>query len=429
MQGRNTPQKPSVVFQLLRRVIDIRQQEIAVTVGSFVTFALVLGGYYLIRPVRENISAEASADERQFWFQLVFAVMLTLVPLFGWFVTHLPRRLIVPVLYTFFGALMVGFWHALGAYGSEWARASFFVFASVFNLFVVSLFWILVSDIYESAQAKRLYGFIAAGGTTGAILGPVAANWLTPVLGAQSLIMLAAIVLFVAAGLSFWLHGSAHITQGEQLDAAPLRTLLSGAVRTLRDPYLLRIAIYVLIANFLSTFFYLEQARLAGETIYGATARVQFFAERDLITSILTAGVQVLITGRITTRLGLGVAASALPAVIIAGLLAYSAMPVLPVVAAIMTFERVAAFALSNPALKVLYTAVDVDERYKAQSFIDTVVYRAGDALSGAVFNGTAKSAGFSAVALAGLWFAISTRFDSALKARAAENPASSANG
>ena len=429
-------QKSSVVFHLLRRVIDIRPQEIALTLGSFVTFALVLGCYYLIRPVRENIGAEASADERQFWFQLVFAVMLALVPLFGWIVTHLPRRLIVPGLYIFFGVVMVVFWFGLGVANSEWLRASFFVFASVFNLFVVSLFWILMSDLYRSGQAKRLYGFIAAGGTTGAILGPVAANWFTPVLGGQSLIMLAAIVLFVAAGLSFWLHGAANVTQGEQLDAAPLRTLLSGAVRTLRDPYLLRIALYVLIANFLSTFFYLEQARLAGETIYGATARVQFFAERDLITSILTAGVQVLITGRITTRLGLGVAASTLPVVIIAGLLAYSAMPVLPVVAAIMTFERVAAFALSNPALKILYTAVDVDERYKAQSFIDTVVYRAGDALSGAVFNGAAKSAGSSAAALAlvslpvaGLWFAISTRFDSALKARVAENPAPRANG
>jgi len=106
--------KSSVVFHLLRRVIDIRQQEIALTAGSFVTFALVLAGYYLIRPVRENIGAEASADERQFWFQLVFAVMLALVPLFGWIVTQLPRRLVVPGLYIFFGTVMAVFWFRLG---------------------------------------------------------------------------------------------------------------------------------------------------------------------------------------------------------------------------------------------------------------------------------------------------------------------------
>ena len=148
------------------------------------------------------------------------------------------------------------------------------------------------------------------------------------------------------------------------------------------------------MANFLSTFFLIQQVRLAGETIHEATARVQFFAQRDLITSVFTVLVQMLLTGRITTRLGLGVAASALPAVTIAGLILYAAVPNLQVVAAIMVVERVTAFALSNPALKVLYIAVDVDERYKAQSFIDTVVYRGGDALSGAVFNGLAKSLG-----------------------------------
>ena len=180
------------------------------------------------------------------------------------------------------------------------------------------------------------------------------------------------------------------------------------------------------MANFLSTFFYLEQVRLAGETIHEATARVQFFAQRDLITSVFTVLVQLLLTGRITTRLGLGVAASALPAVTIAGLILYAAVPELQVVAAIMVVERVTAFALSNPALKVLYTAVDVDERYKAQSFIDTVVYRAGDALSGAVFNGLAKSLGavvLVSVPVAALWFAVANGFDRNLKARIAEMP------
>ena len=171
------------LVDLLGRVVDIRAQEITVALGSFITFALVLGSYYLIRPIRENIGAEASADQRQLWFLLVFAVMLAAVPLFGWTVARLRRSLIVPGLYIFFAAMMMLFWLALGAAGSQWLRASFFVFASVFNLFVVSLFWILMSDIYESGQAKRLYGFIAAGGTTGAVLGPLMANWLAPKLG------------------------------------------------------------------------------------------------------------------------------------------------------------------------------------------------------------------------------------------------------
>jgi AAA family ATP:ADP antiporter len=426
-----TDDPPSLVFNLVRRTVHIERSEIAAALASFATFALVLGGYYLIRPVRENISAEATADQRQLWFLLVFAVMLAAVPIFGWIVARVPRRAVLPGIYGLFVALMVGFWLALDGQSSELAGA-FFVFASVFNLFVVSLFWILMSDIYDSEQAKRLYGFIAAGGTAGAVIGPFAANALVPVVGGQNLLLIAAAVFVVAAALSVWLRtltASVARMNGTTTEAPPtLRTLLSGAERVLRDSYLLRIAAYVLIANLLSTFFYLEQSRLAGETIKSATERVQFFAERDLITSVLTVLVQVFLTGRIMSRLGIGVAASALPVITIVGLAVYAALPELHVVAAIMVAERVAAFALSNPSTKVLYTAVDADERYKAQNFIDTVVYRGGDALSGAVFNGLTKSMGWplalvavASIPIAGLWLAMASRFDKALEQRLAE--------
>jgi AAA family ATP:ADP antiporter len=428
----NAPeQQSSLVFDLLRRTVAIERAEVAAVVGSFLTFALVLGGYYLIRPVRENISAEATADQRQLWFLLVFLVMLAAVPVFAWIVARLPRVAVLPGLYGFFVVLMVFFWAVLRGDGGSQLGGAFFVFASVFNLFVVSLFWILMSDLYDSGQAKRLYGFIAAGGTTGAVAGPFAANGLVPIVGQDNLLLIAAIVFAVAAVLSVWLRRvavGAHAKGGEIYAPPTLRTLLSGAERVLRDSYLLRIASYVLIANLLSTFFYLEQSRLAGETIGDAGQRVQFFAERDLITNVLTVLVQVFLTGRILARFGIGVAAGVLPALTVAGLAVYTVMPELHVVAAIMVAERVAAFALSNPSLKVLYTAVDLDERYKAQNFIDTVVYRGGDALSGAVFNGLTKALGLplAAVALAsvpvaGLWLALTTRFDQALKTRLEE--------
>jgi AAA family ATP:ADP antiporter len=421
----------SLVHKLLRRAVDVERSEVVAALGSFVTFALVLGGYYLIRPVRENISAEATADQRQLWFLLVFLAMLAAVPVFGWVVARVPRKAVLPGVYAFFVGLMLFFWAALRADGTGALGGAFFVFGSVFNLFVVSLFWILMSDIYDSAQAKRLYGFIAAGGTTGAVLGPFAANGLVRIVGQENLLLIAALIFVVAAALSVWLRGVAIRSAPESaaLDEPPtLRTLLSGAERVVRDSYLLRIAGYVLIANLLSTFFYLEQSRLAGETIADATARVQFFAERDLITSILTVLVQVFLAGRVMSWLGVSAAASVLPALTVLGLAIYAAWPELHVVAAIMVAERVAAFALSNPATKVLYTAVDADERYKAQNFIDTVVYRGGDALSGAVFNGLTKAMGLplAAVALAsipvaGLWLFMSSRFDAVLKARLAE--------
>lgn len=420
------------LLSLLRGAIDIEASEIPAAIGSFVTFALVLGGYYLIRPVRENISAEATGDQRQLWFLLVFLLMLVAVPIFGWIVARVRRALVLPGIYSVFVAMMLAFWLAFRVDGGGQAGGAFFVFASVFNLFAVSLFWILMSDIYDTAQAKRLYGFIAAGGTAGAIVGPLAANGLVTVVGATNLLLIAAVIFLIAAALSIWLRrATAALTPKGELDAPPtLRTILSGAERVLRDSYLLRIAAYVLIANLLSTFFYLEQVRLAGETIANATARVQFFAERDLITSVLTVLVQVFLAGRIMAWLGLGVAASILPAITIAGLALYAAIPELHVVAGIMVAERVASFALSNPATKVLYTAVDLDERYKAQNFIDTVVYRGGDAISGAIFNGLTKAMGWplatvalASIPVAGLWLAMSSRFDRALKARLAEAP------
>lgn len=420
---------PSPAHALLRRIVAIEPGEAVAATGSFVTFALVLGGYYLIRPVRENFSAEATADQRQLWFLLVFLVMLAAVPLFGWLVARFSRALILPALYAVFVAIMLGFWIALRAGAGPQFSGAFFVFGSVFNLFVVSLFWILMSDLYDSAQAKRLYGFIAAGGSTGAVLGPFAATGLVPVVGHENLLLVSGLALLAAAALSIWLRRatrSATLANDNVADAPPtLRSLVSGAERVVRDPYLLRIALYVLIANLLSTFFYLEQARLAGETILDATARVQFFAERDLITSVLTVLVQVALTGRIMSRLGIGAAAAVLPAFTLAGLGLYAAMPELHVVAAIMVAERVAAFALSNPATKVLYTAVGVDERYKAQNFIDTVVYRGGDALSGAVFNGLTKAMGWplaavavASIPLAGAWLWMASRFDKALRER-----------
>lgn len=421
----------SFVARSLNRVVNIRTPEITAALGSFATFALVLGGYYLIRPVRENISAEATADQRQLWFLMVFVVMLAAVPVFAWIVARVPRTWVLPGIYGVFVSFMIFFWLALGDNGGDGLGGAFFVFASVFNLFVVSLFWILMSDLYDSAQAKRLYGFIAAGGSTGAVLGPFAANGLVPIFGGKNLLLIAALVFVAAAALTVWLRHAASdpASNGNGANTPPtLRTLLSGAERVLRDGYMLRIAAYVLIANLLSTFFYLEQSRLAGETIHDAAARVQFFASRDLITSVLTILVQVFVTGRTMARFGLGVAASILPAITIIGLAVYAAMPELHVVAAIMVAERVSAFALSNPSTKVLYTAVDVDERYKAQNFIDTVVYRGGDALSGAMFNGLTKAMGWplaavalASIPLAGLWLAMSSQFDRALKDRIAE--------
>jgi AAA family ATP:ADP antiporter len=312
----------------------------------------------------------------------------------------------VPLLYAFFIGNLLVFWGMLkgggGAAHGALVASSFFVWTSVFNLFVVSLFWIQMSDIWQTEQAKRLYGFIAAGGTAGAVTGPFLAGKLSARIDPHDLLLVTAAMLAISLMCSLALRrhtGTGAAANGEF--PAGVRDILSGAERVWQSPYLFRIALFILFANLIGTFFYLEQSRIVGAEIADRTERVRFFAARDFMVSLITITIQVFITGRVMRRFGLGVALASLPVCAMLGLFALAISPTLEVIAAIMVAERAVGFALANPAVKVLYTAVDADEKYKAQNFIDTVVYRGGDAASGWLFNSAAKAAGASGALLA----------------------------
>jgi ATP:ADP antiporter, AAA family len=313
--------------------------------------------------------------------------MLALVPLFGYIATRLPRRQVLPAIYSFFILNLVGFAIAMrGGPASATLAASFFVWVSVYNLFIVSLFWSLMSDRWDSDQGKRLFGIIAAGGTTGALVGPIVAGQLVGIIGPANLPLVSA--LFLAAALAACIaveqsQAAAPATKAEAKPPATLAAIIEGATRVFQSPYLGRIALWIFLANLVSTFFYLEQSRLVRATIPDDVARVQFFASRDLIVAVATVAIQLLGTAAILTRFGLTAALIALPLMCIVGLLAIGAVPTLAIVAGVMALERIVAFALSVPAMRVLYTVVEPDEKYKAQNFIDTVVYRGGDAASG----------------------------------------------
>ena len=396
----------SPLTRLFRNAVDIRDGELPRLALAFAMFFSVLCGYYILRPVRDEMGVALGTDGLEKLFFAVFLVMCAAVPVFGTIVARLPRRLVVPLLYAFFIANIFVFWLLLqaetGTAPSPLLASSFFVWASVFNLFVVSLFWILMSDLWHTEEAKRLYGFIAAGGTAGAVAGPVLARGLSGSLAPHDLLLVTALFLAVALVCSLALR--AHLPPAEAAAAerpAGVRDILSGAERVWQSPYLFRIALFILFANLIGTFFYLEQSRIVAAEIADRAARVQFFATRDLAVSLLTIAIQVFVTGRVKKTFGLAVPLSALPLTAMLGLMALAISPSLEVVAAIMVAERAVAFALANPALKVLYTAVDPDEKYKAQNFIDTVVYRGADAASGSIFNALTKSLGASSTVLA----------------------------
>ena len=374
----------------LAKALDVRPQERAALAWSFAMFFAVLASYFTVRPVREMMGASLGKGELGQLFTVVFLVMVALIPLFGYVATRFHRRQVLPAVYGFFIVNLLAFAFAMNATSGAapaWLAATFFVWVSVYNLFVVSLFWSLMSDRWSSDEGKRLFGVISAGGTVGALAGPLIAERLVGVIGTANLPLVSAAFLGSALIASFQLSASAGEPKstGEKPPAS-FAQIIEGATHVIRSPYLGRIALVILLANLVSTFFYLEQSRLVKETILDKTEQVKFFASRDLIVSVVTAVVQLFGTAAILKRFGLTAALAALPVVCIGGLLLIGTVPTLAVVSGVMAFERICAFGLAGPAMRVLYTVVKPDEKYKAQNFIDTVVYRGGDALSGWMF-------------------------------------------
>ncbi len=414
---------------LLRRIVHVEAHEVKAVLLSFAYFFLVLAAYYIIRPVRDEMGVAVGRDHLQTLFVAVFFVMLAAVPVYGWVTSHVSKRLVVPIVYGFFILNLLAFWVLLSGDGRTPTIASvFFIWASVFNLFIVSLFWIVMSDLYASDEAKRLYGFIAAGGSAGALAGPIITQSFVRIIGPDNLLLVSALLLALALAVAVMLRRIVP----ERSDGAAARRpvgkdILAGAVRVWKSPYLFRIALWILLGNLVSTFFYLEQSRIVGETLTDRTARVELLARLDLAVSVMTILLQVFVTGRLLERFGVGITAATLPAWCAVGLLALAISPTLFVIVSIMAVERAVAFAFASPAVKVLYTVVDPEEKYKAQNFIDTVVYRGGDAASGWVFNTLGKTLGLAggvvaltAVPAAVAWLYLSFSLGRQLNARTA---------
>jgi AAA family ATP:ADP antiporter len=390
----SAPTPPSA--QWLRRFVNVEPGEIAALLASFAMFFTLLSAYYIVRPVRDEIGVTLGKDALHQLFTVVFLVMIVLVPLFGFVATRFPRRLVLPSIYIFFVLNLVGFWLAMRTDSRNvWVAGTFFVWASVFNLFVVSLFWSLMSELWSHEEAKRLYGFISAGGTAGALMGPLLTQGFIRVLAPVDLLLVSAFLLAASVAAGFIVR-SRKSGGGAESDAAG-GGILDGAIKVFTTPLFARIALFVFLANIVGTFFYLEQARLVASTIHDSAARVEFFSGRDLLVSIATFLIEVFGTARVLRRFGVTIALLALPVTAAVGTLLLSFDAALWVVAAVMVAERIAAFSLANPAIKVIYTLATPDEKYKVQNFIDTVVFRGGDAASGWLYSSLSGGPGFAA--------------------------------
>jgi ATP:ADP antiporter, AAA family len=386
------------------RWLPATSAERAAALWSFAYFFTLLAGYYVLRPLRDQMGIAGGVKALPWLFTATFVALLVAQPIYGALVARLPRTRFIPIVYHFFAVNLALFWLllTLGVATTIVARV-FFVWVSVFNLFAVAVFWSFMADLFTSEQGKRLFGFIGAGGTAGALLGPVITIGLSVPLGPANLLIAAIVFLELAVFCSQRLENAAAAHPGSR---ARERRVGGGAFAALpelvRSPYLLGVGAWVSLLSFGATILYFEQANIVSATVHGAGAQTRIFASIDLAVGLLTLATQVFATGRVLERFGVGLAAAALPAVYVVGFSAMSIMPTLAVVLVFQVVQRWMNFAIANPARQVFFTVVAREEKYKAKNLIDVVIYRGSDALYGWVFD-TLQAFGLKLAGIA-LW-------------------------
>lgn len=413
----------------LAGVLGIAPGELRPTLLSAALFCALLCSYYLLRPLRDEIAVQTGVARLPWTFTATFLVMLAAIPLFGWLCSRFALRRVLPAVYLFFAASLLVF-DALLARPSlaPAAGMGFFVWVSVFNLFVVSVFWSLMADMHDAQGADRLFGLIAAGGSVGAIGGPLLAVLLAGLAGTRHLLPASALCLGCALLVLTALRRSLRGARTAHGSARLGGRALAGLSAILANRYLLGIAAWLLLHSTLATFLYFGQTEIVGAALSSSAQRTQLFAAMDLTVNVLTLLGQIFLAGRLMRRWGSGVALAALPA---ASLLAFALLllaPALAVVVGVQIARRSINFFLARPARETLFTVVSDEDKYKAKNVIDTVVYRGGDAASGWLYSALGGLglglAGLSALALplAAAWLVLSLglgRRRRALEARA----------
>lgn len=400
----------------LSRLVQVRPGEAPVLAWAWLYIFSVLSSYYIMRPIRDQMGVAGGVNNLQWLFTGTLIGMLVLNIPYAFLVKTLPRARFITITYRFFAANILLFaiaLHFADATQTIWIGRAFFIWISIFNLFVVSVFWALIVDTFNSEQGKRLFGFIAAGATIGAITGSsITATFARHV--PTPLLLVGAIVLLEVAVFSV-----RHLSRlSEALNARPQEAasepvggnVLAGITHPFKSAYLANVSLFILLFTITATFLYFQQASLVRDNFHDRSAQTAFFAQIDLAVNVITLIVQLFFTGRIVGRLGVGVTLAILPALTLLGFGALAALPAVSTLVVFQVLRRSSDYAIARPTREVLYTVVPREDRYKAKSFIDTVVYRGGDQIGAwtyalvamASFGSTLIAA--IAIGLAALW-------------------------
>jgi AAA family ATP:ADP antiporter len=381
--------------QLLRRLVVLQPGEAPALLASFAMLLCMFTSYAILRPVRDAMGITSGLEKLPYLFWATFVVMLALQPVYGWLTSRLPRSVFLPWVYGFFTANLLGFylWFQFQA-EHIWIARTYFVWVSVFNLFVVAVFWSLMADAWTREQAGRLFGAIAAGASTGGIIGPSVAQYLAVPLGTINLLLISAGLLALSMVFMFkvlrWQRQQG-ATGAYQVRPDADRSLgggmFAGFTQLIRSPYLMGIALFVLMVTWANTFLYLEQQAYIAKVFATTDLRTSFNGRVDKWVQLAALIMQLFVFGRLYKRVGLTVMLVSVPVIMIAGYSLFALLPLFPVLVGVFAVRRVGEYAISRPCRDSLYTLVSREERYKAKSLIDTFVYRGGDATSASLFK------------------------------------------
>lgn len=377
--------------QRLAKAINAKPAELLAALCGFGLFFCLFSGYFMLRPIREAMGIRGGVENLQWLFSATFVVMLAAVPLFAWLNSRVPRARYIDWVYGFFIVNLLAFAALFQQAGDDiWAARVFYVWISVYNLFVVSVAWSLMTDVFDALQARRLFAFIAAGASCGGLAGPALGALLVGAIGQSGLIFCAALLLGVAVlakhQLMAWRALGGAGRPGAPPSEHPREPVtgnpFSGITRVLASPYLLGISAFVILLATASTFLYFEQARLVALTFPERNQQIRVFGLIDFSVQALSLLAQLFITGRVAEKFGLRALLAGVPLLVCLGFIGLALAPTFAMLAALMIVRRVGEYAFVRPGREMLFAPLDALTKYKAKNFIDTVVYRGGDAVS-----------------------------------------------
>ena len=412
----------STTARWLEQAVKLEPGETTAALAAAAYHFCLLSGYFVLRPIRDTMGIAGGVEQIPWLFLGTFLAMLAAVPVFGLLTARFRRSVFLPTVYVFFIANILAFAWAFARMPEQAVLArTFFIWVSVFNLFIVSVFWSFMVDLFSREQSRRIFGFLAAGGTAGALIGPLLTGLLAERVGQVALMLLSAALLTLALLAIRYLLGWSQRSPASRLVAGlpadrdrasrPIGGNPFAGIRLVfSTPYLAGIALFILLLTSVSTFLYIEQLKIVETAFATRDARTAFFGKLDALVQALTITIQLFITSRLAARYGVQALLVSVPVLMVCGFLALGLAPTLWVLVVVLVIRRALEYSITRPAREMLFTTVDTETKYKAKNFIDTVVYRGGDWVSSMVHKllelvglGLSGIAFFGAV-IAGIW-------------------------